>query len=187
MIQYSTYFKGKSLKKIILSFLVFLTVSKSVLASDTTEKAGDAFLLLLPALAYGTTFYRGDSEGRDQFYKAFATNALVTYGLKYSVDKERPNKEDNHSFPSGHTSTTFQSATFLHQRYGFKTALPAYVGAIFTGYSRVKSDKHFVIDVLAGASIGALSSYFFTTSYKECVLTPFVSSDMFGLKISKRW
>ena len=187
MIQYSTYFKGKSLKKIILSFLVFLTLTKSALASDTIEKTGDALLLLLPALAFGTTFYHGDSEGRDQFYKAFASNALITYGLKYSIDKERPNKEDNHSFPSGHTSTTFQSATFLHGRYGLKTALPAYIGAIFTGYSRVKSDKHFVIDVLAGASIGALSSYFFTTSYKGCVLTPFANSDMFGLKISKRW
>ena len=74
---------------------------------------------------------------------------------------------NNDSFPSGHTSTTFQSASFIHKRYGFKYSIPAYALAGFTAFSRINADKHDGWDILAGAVIGIGSSYLFTTEYQK--------------------
>jgi membrane-associated phospholipid phosphatase len=131
-----------------------------------TEKTATVLQIMIPSIAYGTTRYFDDEEGQIQFYKSFGTNIGVTYGLKYGVKRERPNREDNYSFPSGHTSATFQSASFIHKRYGLKYALPAYIGATFVGWSRVYSEQHYTHDVVAGAVIGSGFSYYFTTPYK---------------------
>lgn len=148
-----------------------LLLSSSALAASPAyaksdiETAGDVIAITIPALAYGSTYYMDDPEGRSQFYKSFATNAVVTYGLKKSIDRERPDHSDNDSFPSGHTSIAFQGASFIHKRYGLEYSIPAYVGATFVGYSRVESDKHHTSDVLAGAALGIASSMFLTKSY----------------------
>ena len=155
-------------------------------AADTLETVGDIGTIILPAIAYGTTFYLHDTEGRDQFYWSFFTNLSVTYALKYSIDKQRPNGED-HSFPSGHTAIAFQGATFIHKRYGWQYGIPAYLGAAFVGYSRVETDNHYVEDVLAGAAIGAISSYYFTNRYEGMAVTPVVDKDFFGISLSKQW
>ena len=177
---------NKSLCIILLS-LTTLNVS----AKDNTEKLGDAIYILSPAIAYGSTFYKDDPQGRMQFYKSILTNTAVTFGLKYSVKKQRPNGKDNHSFPSGHTSTSFQSAAFLHKRYGLKAAIPLYLGATYVAYSRVDSKNHDTTDVLAGALIGGLSSYYFTTPYNTkkpiAQLMPIVSKDTLGLTVSAHW
>ena len=127
-----------------------------------------------------------DSEGRMQFYKSFAANLVVTYGLKYTVDKKRPNGADN-SFPSGHTSATFQGASFIHRRYGLRYAIPAYVGASFVGYSRVESDNHYVEDVIAGAVIGMASSFYFTHPYTGATLSAFAENGVYGIRMQKNW
>jgi hypothetical protein len=46
--------------------------------------------------------------------------------------------------------------------------------------------KHFVIDVLAGASIGALSSYYFTTTYKGFIIEPKIKSGLLGITFTKK-
>jgi membrane-associated phospholipid phosphatase len=159
---------------------------QSALASDEIEKAGDAIQLLLPAIAYGATFYLDDSAGRAQFYRSFFTSLGVTYGLKNTIDKTRPNGSAQ-SFPSGHTSAAFQGAAFIHQRYGITYAVPAYVGAVFVGYSRVESDNHYVEDVVAGALIGTASSLYFTQPYKNVVIAPITNNRVYGLSISGQW
>jgi membrane-associated phospholipid phosphatase len=58
------------------------------------------------------------TEGRDEFYWSFLTNVIATQALKHTVHKHRPDDSDNDAFPSGHTSMAFQSAGFLHKRYG---------------------------------------------------------------------
>jgi len=156
----------------------------SVAASkDKIEQAGDIMQILIPATAYGTTFYLDDTEGRTQFYKSFFTNLGVTYGLKYSIDKKRPNG-GSHSFPSGHTSAAFQGAAFIHKRYGWKYSIPAYIGAAFVGYSRVESDNHYIEDVLAGAAIGTISSFYFTTPYKGVTIAPVADRGYYGLALN---
>jgi membrane-associated phospholipid phosphatase len=169
-------------------FLLFATKTANAEKSNT-EKAGDIFQILIPATAYGATFYIGDKEGRNQFYKSFFTNLGITYGMKLSVNKSRPEGHGDYSFPSGHTSVAFQGATFIQGRYGWKYGMPAYIGAAFVGWSRVEgeSDKHDTIDVLAGASIGILSGYYFTTLYKKVTVTPIAGNGTYGLIISKKW
>lgn len=155
-------------------------------ASDNVEKIGEILQYVIPGIAYGSTFYLKDSEGRKQFYKSFFTNLAVTHGLKNVINKKRPNGQSK-SFPSGHTSTAFQGATFIQKRYGIKYAIPAYIAASFVGYSRLKSDNHYTKDVIAGAAIGVVSSFYFTKPYKGFNIKPIVNNGRYGLSISKQW
>lgn len=101
--------------------------------------------------------------------EALALNALLTFGLKWSVRRERPyvnhaliyrkDKTGPFSFPSGHTSVAFATATNLTLAYPkWYVALPAYTWAGAVGYSRMHLGVHYPSDVLAGALIGTLSS-----------------------------
>jgi membrane-associated phospholipid phosphatase len=171
---------------IVLVCALLAPISASA-ASDGVENAGSVIRTLIPAVAYGTTFYLHDADGRSQFYKSFFTNLAVTYALKNTVDKTRPDGSDEESFPSGHTSVAFQGAAFIHKRYGIKYAIPAYLGATFVAWSRVESDNHYTVDVLAGAAIGVVSSLIFTKPYKGFVVTPVVESGFYGVGISKQW
>ena len=150
------------------------------------EKIGDALLVLIPSLTLGATLYYDNKEGQKQWLLSSASNAVITYGLKYGVNRTRPNGE-KYSFPSGHTSATFQSASFIHKRYGLNYAIPAYIGATFVGYSRVHANKHYSSDVLAGAIIGTLSSFYFTTSSKNVQIKPIVIGSGYGVGIQTTW
>lgn len=173
--------KGKSLIGIVA--LCFITMNPAIASEYAkTEKAGDILQVMIPAVAYASTFYVDDKEGRKQFYKSFVANEVVTYSLKYAINKQRPNGGD-HSFPSGHTSAAFQGAAFIHERYGLKYAIPAYIGASYVGYSRVVSNNHDVEDVLAGAALGVLSSRYFTTEYKNVTVVPQLSSSYQGMQV----
>jgi membrane-associated phospholipid phosphatase len=130
-------------------------------ADSNVERAGDFLQVMVPAVAYGMTFYKDDEEGRTQFYKSFATTAGTTHLLKNTIDAKRPNGGSK-SFPSGHTSAAFQGAAFIHARYGLEQAWPAYAAATFVGYSRVDADKHHTRDVIAGAALGIAASFYFT-------------------------
>lgn len=109
----------------------------------------------------------GDYNGTWQFTKGALLNQAVTIGLKYAVNKERPFDNGEMAFPSGHTSTTFQSAAFIQKRYGWKYGIPAYALAGFTGYSRINAQVHEGWNVLAGAAIGIGSAYIFSTPYQQ--------------------
>jgi membrane-associated phospholipid phosphatase len=151
------------------------------------EDDGSIMRTLIPAVAYGTTFYMHDHDGRIQFYKSFFTNLGTTYALKALISKERPNGKDDDSFPSGHTSVAFQGAAFIHKRYGLKWAAAAYAGAAYVGWRRVDTDNHYTVDVVAGAAIGIASSLIFTKPYKGFVVTPLADNGVYGVAISKQW
>lgn len=155
--------------KIIISVLFIITLTnKSIKAQNSgIESAGDIGLIAIPLAALSTTIIKGDKEGIWQFTKGFLLNELVTFGLKYTINKERPDFSNNNSFPSGHTSTVFHGASFIHRRYGFKHSIPAYAVASFTAFSRIKAKKHDAIDVLAGVIIGIGSASIFTTEYQQ--------------------
>ena len=174
------------------SYLSLILLSSSVVLaqpcyadSSSVEKAGNIVAIAIPAIAYGSTYYMDDKPGRQQFYRAFGTNAAATYGLKAVIDKERPNGDDNKSFPSGHTSAAFQGASFIHKRYGLEYSIPAYVGAGFVAYSRLEADEHDAVDVLAGAALGVASSWYFTKNYNDQLyISPTVSPDYYGLTVN---
>ena len=153
-------------KLFILSVLLILSHS-SFSQSKTLETSGDVLLFVMPVVALGSTLIKGDKKGTWQFTKGFVVNQALTFGLKVIIDKQRPNMENFDSFPSGHTSTTFQSAAFIHKRYGIEYGIPAYILASYTGFTRWSEKKHDFTDVLAGAVIGVGSSYLFTTPYQQ--------------------
>jgi membrane-associated phospholipid phosphatase len=148
-----------------------------------TERAGDVLHVLIPAVAFSATVGLHDSEGRTQFLKSFLTTVAATGALKFVIARERPDGSDNNSFPSGHTSSAFQGASFIHFRYGLKRGLPAYVGATFVAFSRVHADKHYLGDVMAGAALGTLSSLFFTDRFDGVEVTPVAEGGRYGLRI----
>ena len=92
---------------------------------------------------------------------------VLTYGMKYLFDRERPyeryphrvhpfSTESSPSFPSGHTATAFALATSLSIKYPkWYIIAPSAVWACSVGVSRMNEGVHYPTDVLAGAAIGA--------------------------------
>ena len=85
----------------------------------------------------------------------------VTYALKYGLGRLRPNDKDNKSYPSGHTSVAFATATMYQMWYGWKGGLPAYTFAAITAFQRLDDNQHWFSDVIMGAAIGIAIPYMF--------------------------
>ena len=69
------------------------------------------------------------------------------------------------AFPSSHTSVSFQGASFIQRRYGWKFGLPAYLLSAYVGWGRTYAKKHDWWDIIGGAAIGTASSYIFTRPF----------------------
>ena len=154
----------------ILSALILsLSVCAQEIEVSGTRKAvrtsGDVGALLLPVAGVTAVLLQKDWQGLKQGVFSGVTTLGVTYALKYIVKKERPDRSDNHSFPSMHTSTSFAAAAFIQRRYGWKWGLPSYILSTYVGWTRVYGKKHDWWDVAAGAAIGAGSSYIFTRPF----------------------
>jgi len=80
----------------------------------------------------------------------------VTQTIKFSAPRTRPDGTA-FSFPSGHTASSFATATVLQREFGWKVGIPAYVGAAWVGASRVQAERHYLSDVVAGATVGILA------------------------------
>tara|TARA_B100001079_G_C16400065_1_gene510963 strand:- start:497 stop:1210 length:714 start_codon:yes stop_codon:yes gene_type:complete len=95
--------------------------------------------------------------GSDEFNyatSAIIANGLCTYGIKFITGRIRPDGANRRSFPSGHTSSSFLAATIADDLYGSKIGVPAYLLAGLTGLSRIHDNKHYLSDVIFGASLG---------------------------------
>lgn len=158
-------------------------------ARDGVEKSGDVLRIALPAAAIALTVRRDDRDGRRDFYRAFGTNVIATAGLKAAVDKNRPDGSGDDAFPSGHVSTAFQAAAFIHRRYGFNDAWIAYLLATYVGWTRVDADKHDEADVLAGAAVGIASSFLLTDRLegRAVSLATVVNADVIGVRVHGRF
>ena len=103
-----------------------------------------------------------------------AAGTAVSYGLalglKYAVKRDRPfvtypdefkdktghDYSDSYSFPSGHTTTAFATATALTLDYPkWYVIVPSYAYAGTVAYSRMHLGVHYPSDVLTGALIGS--------------------------------
>ena len=168
------------IKKILYFILGF---SYLLYGRGNTERAGDVLLFLIPSIAYGSTLYYGNSEDQMEFYQSYGSTILTTVILKKSVREQRPNNSSSYeSFPSGHTSSAFSGATFIHKKYGLEYAIPAYLAAVYTGYSRVHAKRHYIHDVLAGALLGSGLTWYFTRNKKEPHLSASVEDEAYVFK-----
>jgi PAP2 superfamily len=89
--------------------------------------------------------------------RAQIVDTVLTQGIKFAVDRQRPDG-GSYSFPSGHTSSSFATATVLQRHFGWKVGVPAYVMASFVGGSRLQERRHYLSDVVFGAAIGIVSA-----------------------------
>jgi len=175
------------LKKILLLFIsISLLIEHPVYANRKIERAGDVIQILLPATAYGMSFIYNDQQGRCQFSKSFLSSMGITFGLKFLINKKRPDG-GSYSFPSGHTAAAFSGASFIQRRYGWRFGIPAYILASFVGWSRVEAKKHFIEDVLAGAAISVICTYIFTIPYQKNVNgAPIIDQGQYGSIVTVR-
>ncbi len=148
--------------------------------SKETEHIGDILGTGIPGLAIVSLQYYFDPNEAAPHFAALSYTAGATYLFKTLSGRERPGGNRSHqSFPSGHTSTAFATATALSLSYGWKAAAVAYPLATFTGLSRLASDSHFASDVVAGALLGM--SFAFWSSRQSQIEAMRPSS---GLKLS---
>jgi membrane-associated phospholipid phosphatase len=110
--------------------------------------------------------------GADLF-RAQVVTSVLTQGIKFAADRTRPDGS-NYSFPSGHTSSAFATATVLQRHYGWKVGLPAYALAGYVGGSRLAENRHYLSDVLFGAAIGIIGGRAVTFGHgsHQFALTP---------------
>jgi hypothetical protein len=151
-----------------LTSLAFNTASKDLQRHEARTKPlkdfaklGDYSGQLIPNALYvfgqGAIWWAGEELGFDRaglMLVATTEAALITTVLKYSVRQERPDSTQRNSFPSGHTTTAFAFAAVVGEEHGWRWGVPAYALATLVGWSRMNDNKHYLHDVLAGATIG---------------------------------
>jgi membrane-associated phospholipid phosphatase len=129
--------------------------------------------LIAPVTSFGLGMItRSKSKRLKGIYVAqtLAVNGLITLAAKYSIDRPRPkttypsidklSSGGSPSFPSGHTSNAFASATAITLAYPkWYVAVPSYTWASVVGYSRMHTGVHYPSDVLVGAAVGIASAY----------------------------
>lgn len=129
-------------------------------------------------IALPITYFTIESIKKDKtyFYKtiesiaSISSNLMITFGLKYTVNRARPyeqypyliplRKESTPSFPSGHSSMAFNIATHLSLNFPkWYVIVPSFLYASTVAYSRLYLGVHYPTDVLVGSIIGTACAY----------------------------
>lgn len=88
--------------------------------------------------------------------RAQIVTSILTTGVKYATQRERPDGSNNHSFPSGHASITFATATVIERHLGWRMSVLGYGVASYVAASRLHDNRHYLSDVVFGAAVGAI-------------------------------
>lgn len=127
----------------------------------------------LPIMMYSVGLVAKDStiKSKALYMAASVVGAsLLSTSLKYIINRDRPfvsyidieklDSGGSPSFPSGHTSTAFSTATSLSIAYPkWYVIAPSYLWASAVGYSRMHLGVHYPSDVLVGAFVGSGSAF----------------------------
>lgn len=123
--------------------------------------------------------------GFDLLRANILTQAL-TYGFKYAVRRDRPTGECC-SFPSGHASVTFATASVLERHFGYRGAWPTFVIAGYVAASRLTENRHFLSDVLFGAALGMASGWTVVGRHGRSDFTMYPVPMRRGMGVSFAW
>ena len=141
--------------------------------------------------AFGT-YLAGRATGNErvasvgaQLFRAQVVSQSVTQGIKFAARRTRPDGTTL-SFPSGHTSSAFATATVLQGNFGWKVGIPAYAMAAWIGASRMQMQRHYLSDVIAGATIGILAgrSVTFGMGGKNFAVSPIAAEGGVGVSFN---
>lgn len=110
----------------------------------------------------------------------------MTQGIKIAARRTRPDGTSL-SFPSGHTASAFATATVLERHYGWKAGAPAYALAAYIGASRLSENRHYLSDVIFGATIGIVAGRTVTIGHgaTRFALTPMLTPGGAGIALLK--
>ena len=110
-------------------------------------------------IGVGLLQYLLDKPNGIRHLKAITLTSATHFTMAFSFQRKRPNGELNFlpfhsSFPSGHTSSAFATATSLTYAYGWWAAIPSYTLATAIAIARVNENVHWTSDVVTGAFLG---------------------------------
>ncbi len=138
-----------------------------------TNKSAKFISASLPVGMLATGLFTKDKKLQNESMEMLGgllITIVTTEGLKQLVNRPRPYQRypgiypdeylDGKSFPSGHTSVAFFTATSLsiHHPKWYVIA-PAFTWAAGVSYSRLYYGQHNPTDLIASAAIGAGSAY----------------------------
>jgi hypothetical protein len=153
--------------------------------TDQIEGIGDVLRIGLPATGFGFALGTKDWDGMVQLLISVGATQVATEGMKELAQKVRPNNSSFGSFPSGHASSAFSGAAFIHTRYGPRFGIPAYMLAAYTAYSRVEAEKHHLDDVLGGMSLALITNWLVVNPIDDrFAITPVLGEDEIGAQVS---
>jgi membrane-associated phospholipid phosphatase len=90
--------------------------------------------------------------------RALIVSQALTQGLKVAVQRDRPTGECC-SFPSGHASAAFATASVLERHLGYRAAWPTFAIAGYVATSRLHDNRHYLSDVLFGSALGVATGW----------------------------
>jgi membrane-associated phospholipid phosphatase len=129
---------------------------------EKLEDIGDILQYAVPWAALLVVALQGDKEGAWDWLYAGSLTTIFTHLLKFMFNftplGRRPNGS-GYAFPSGHTSSAFMGAAFVHFQFGIYWAIVPYLLAALTGYSRVRAKEHWWRDVITGAALAIVIGY----------------------------
>lgn len=157
---------------------VFGSVANATLWSDRLRSASVgvdiATVLFTPSGPPGGAWAVDKAKGYLVDLAAATTAIESTSLLQHTLRRERPNRANDHSFPSDHASASAvytQMAALNLERIrmgaGARTALDAglHVLSFATAWARVEGGWHYPSDTLAGMAIGNFCGIFFTNAF----------------------
>ena len=161
----------------------------AALATDAnTLLAGDIVTGLAPFVTFGIAYFKGDREGEIEWLRVTGVNEVLNTGLRVAFNQtslgRRPDGSQ-YGFPSGHAGFVFSQAGFLQERYGWAYGGPAFVLASAVSYIRVREDKHYWRDVIAGGALGYGVALVTVTPYKAVHLAPVVGPGWLGIRFQR--
>jgi len=162
--------------------------------------AEHSFLLISGIFTYGILAKNDKCKSTALLaLESFALASLITRIPKTLIGRERPNnwKGDGPytfngplggvSFPSGHTTASFAVASVIATQFRDSKWIPitAYSVAGLAGLSRIYENKHWLTDVVAGATIGTLVGNLVShrTTNSHLTVIPFGGSNFQGITV----
>lgn len=124
--------------------------------SPEIANLGDKFGVYAISAVIAGGQYLFDRDNSYHHMRSLVAVTVVGGAMKFTFNRERPNRLDRFSLPSGHTYSAFATASSLQHTYGWKVGAIAYPIAAIVGLSRITDDYHWLSDVTAGAVLGTL-------------------------------